>query len=61
MLQFKDSKTKTMFSKTLKNLTEEKQSKFAGEVKRIADKKIVSESDDFTITFEDLKIAISKI
>ena len=61
MLQFKDSKTKTMFSRALKNLTEEKQSKFAGEVKRIADKKIVSESDDFTITFEDLKIAILKI
>lgn len=61
MLQFKDSKTSKLFRETFKSLSEEKQSKFAREVKTIANKKIVSDSQDFEITVSDLRTALAKI
>lgn len=61
MLQFKDSKTKSLFRETFKSLNEEKQSKFAREVKKLADKKLVSDSQDFEVNVNDLRAVINSI
>lgn len=61
MIQFKNSTTKTLFKKTASELDNAQQAKFISEVKKIADKKIVSDSDDFTVNVSDLKVAIAKI
>jgi len=44
----------------MKELKGKAQTKFAHAVKEIADKKIVSDSDDFTVTLSDLRVALSK-
>lgn len=61
MLQFKDSKTSKLFRDTFRSLSEENQAKFAREVKTIADKKIVSDSQDFEVTVSDLRTALATI
>ena len=61
MMQFNNQKTRTLFNRAMRNLTEEKGTLFAREVKRIGDKKILSDSDDFTITVDDLKTALATI
>lgn len=60
-MQFNNQSTSSLFKKTMKALPESKQATFARTVKKIADKKIVSDSADFTITVDDLKIALATI
>lgn len=60
-MQFNNQTTSSLFKKTVKSLPENKQALFAREVKRIGDEKITSDSDDFTITVDDLKTALATI
>lgn len=60
-MQFNNQKTRSLFNRAMRNLTEEKSVRFAKEVKKIGDKKIISDSDDFTITVDDLKTALANI
>lgn len=57
MLQFNNSTTSKIFKTTMKTLEGDKQASFAKEVKNIADKKIISDSDDFTVNIQDLQAA----
>jgi len=61
MMQFNNQNTSSLFKKTVKSLPENKQAIFAREVKKIADKKIVSDSDDFTVNINDLRTALANI
>ena len=60
-MQFNNQTTSSLFKKTMKSLPENKQAVFARTVKKIGDKKIVSDSTDFTITVDDLKNALATI
>ena len=60
MLQFKDTKTQSLFKKAMISLEGERQLGFAREVKHIADIKLYADSQDFTINFTDLQNALAK-